>query len=62
MKQILTRPEMAKTLDNTAEPVILLKRIGSTTYKVSVRFSRDTTETMETKLLKLIEREVSKNA
>ena len=45
-----------------AEPVTLLKRIGSTTYKVSVRFSETSKETMEDKLLRMIEREVDKSA
>ena len=45
-----------------AEPVTLLKRIGSTTYKVSVRFSETDKETMEDKLLRLIEREVRNSA
>jgi len=51
----------AVTREN-AEPVTLLKRIGSTTYKVSVRFSKTSKETMENKLLRLIEREVDKSA
>ena len=45
-----------------AEPVTLLKRIGLTTYKVSVRFSETSKETMEDKLLRMIEREVNKGA
>ena len=45
-----------------AEPVTLLKRIGSTTYKVSVRFSETSKETMEDKLLRLMEREVRNSA
>jgi hypothetical protein len=45
-----------------AEPLKLLTRIGSTTYKVSIRFSDNATETMEQKLLRLIESEVSKGA
>ena len=45
-----------------AEPVTLLKRIGSTTYKVSVRFSETSKETMEDKLLRMIEREVCNSA
>jgi len=48
---------------NTArEPLNLLKRIGSTTYKVSVHFSETSKETMEDKLLRLMEREVNKIA
>ena len=44
------------------EPVKLLRRIGSTTYEVAIRFSDKSTETMEDKLLRTIEREVSKGA
>ena len=46
----------------SAEPVTLLKRIGSTDYIVSVHFSQTSTETLEDKILRLIEREVSKTA
>ena len=45
-----------------AEPVILLKRIGSTTYRVSVRFSETSKETMQDKILRMIESEVHKSA
>ena len=41
-----------------AEPIKLQKRIGSTLFEVSVRFSATSTETMQDKLLRLIEREV----
>ena len=44
------------------EPAYLLKRIGSTTYKVSIHFSERSEETLEDKILRLIEREVSKTA
>ena len=37
--------------------VILQKRIGSATFVVTVRFSDETTETMQEKVLRLIERE-----
>ena len=36
------------------------KRIGSTTYVVSVHFSRKNKETIEDKILRLIESEVKK--
>jgi hypothetical protein len=45
-----------------ASPQELLKRIGSTTYVVSVRFSEKSTETFEDKVLRLIEREATKSA
>jgi hypothetical protein len=40
-----------------SEPVNLQKRIGSTTFVVSVRFSQTSDETIEDKILRLIERE-----
>ena len=45
-----------------AEPVMLRKRIGSTTYEVSIHFSKTATETMQDKVLRLIESEVDKSA
>jgi hypothetical protein len=41
------------------EPVNMQKRIGSTTFKVSVHFSKKSQDTLEDKLLRLIKREVS---
>ena len=49
----------AMTQGNThAEPMTFSKRIGSTTYVVNVRFSDHSAETLEDKLLRLIESEV----
>ena len=45
-----------------AEPVKLQKRIGSTVYTVSIRFSDKTAETAEDKILRLIESEVRDSA
>jgi hypothetical protein len=45
-----------------AETVNLRKRIGSTTYIVSFHFSEISKETVEDKLLRLIEGEVAKFA
>jgi hypothetical protein len=68
MKQ--TVETTAATTPKEAEPSIgrgdaprpvLRKRIGSTLYEVSVRFSQTSRETMQDKLLRLIEREASKN-
>ena len=42
---------------NAPKPLKLLKRIGSTNYEVSVFFSNTSKETMEDKILRLIERE-----
>jgi hypothetical protein len=44
------------------EPATLRKRIGSTAFVVSVRFSQTSRETMQDKLLRLIEREASRDA
>ena len=49
---------------NTAEksgdkPLRLTKRIGSTTYKVSVHFSQTSKETMGDKIIRLIQNEVA---
>ena len=68
MKQ--TVKTTAATMPKETEPVIgredtprpvLRKRIGPTLYEVSVRFSQTSRETMQDKLLRLIEREVSGN-
>jgi len=50
----------AKTARSNAErePVKFAKRIGSTSYIVSARFNTTATETVEDKILRLIEREV----
>ena len=45
-----------------AEPQTFSKRIGQTTFVVSVHFSRDERETMQDKLLRLIESEVRRSA
>ena len=46
----------------TVEPTKFSKRIGSTTYVVAVHFSRTSKETMQDKVLRLIEREVRESA
>lgn len=57
-----TAVKSAATTPIKAEPTKLLKRIGSTTYKVSIRFSDSATETLENKILRLIESEVTNSA
>jgi len=57
-----TAKNSAAMTRDSAEPSKFLKRIGSTTYVVSVHFSRTTTETIEDKIFKLIESEVKKTA
>ena len=44
------------------DPPKFSKRIGSTTYIVSVHFSQTSKETVEDKLLRLIESEVRRSA
>ena len=41
------------------KPVIMLKRIGSTTYQVAVHFSKTSTETLNDKVNRIIQREVN---
>ena len=43
------------------EPQTLRKRIGSTVYEVSIHFSETNKETIEDKILRLIEREAVTN-
>jgi hypothetical protein len=45
-----------------AEPFVLRKQIGSTMFRVNVCFSRTGNETMEDKILRMVEREVSNDA
>jgi hypothetical protein len=55
-----TQTSAAKTHGENAgaEPSKFAIQIGSTDYRVSVRFSELATETFEDKVLRLIEREV----
>ena len=64
MKTTTAVKSPAKTASRMSErePLMLQKRIGSTVYSVSIRFSDKTTETLEDKLLRMIEGEVSKLA
>ena len=59
MKQ--TVENTAATMPKEAEPLILRKRISKTLFEVSVRFSQTSRETMQDKLLRLIEREVAEH-
>jgi len=52
----------AATTLKQAEPVMLQKRIGSIVYTVSIRFSDKDAETLEDKILRLIESEVRRSA
>ena len=59
MQTVLTSGD---TKHRGAETADFKKRIGSTTYVVSVHFSKTSRETIEDKILKLIESEVKKTA
>ena len=51
-----------RSSDAHAEPVKLLRRIGSATVEITVHFSNSSKETMADIVNRLIEREVNKNA
>jgi hypothetical protein len=46
----------------SAESLKFAEKIGSTTYEISVYFSSTSKESIEDKILRLIEREVANNA
>ena len=62
METTTIKSSAAMTPITRNEPVKLLKRIGSTVYHVTVHFSETSKETLEDKVLRLIEREVNKSA
>jgi hypothetical protein len=47
----------ATAVTDEREPMTMQKRCGSTTFTVNVHFCEDAKETLEQKLLRLIERE-----
>ena len=49
-----------RAVERTDKPLRITQRIGSTTYKVSVHFSKTSRETMDDKLIRLIERDAVK--
>jgi hypothetical protein len=51
----------ATAVTDEREPLTLQKRCGSTTYLVSVHFCEDAKETLEQKLLRLIEQEAQRD-
>lgn len=53
-------PTPGAAAERTDKPLRLTKRIGSTTYKVSVHFSRTSKETMGDKIMRLIEKDAAK--
>lgn len=53
-------PTPRTAAEHTDKPLRLTKRIGSTTYKVSVHFSRTSKETMGDKIIRMIEKDAAK--
>jgi len=62
MNSSTVRNDAAITPEREGEPVKLRRRIGSTTYTLSIRFNETATETAEEKILRMIEREVGRSA
>ena len=54
--------DAARTVHCEQEPIKLLRRIGSTTVEVTIHYSKTENETLEEKLLRLMEREVRNSA
>lgn len=54
----ISTPDVA--VERTDKPLRMIKRIGSTTYKVSVYFSRTSKETMGDKIIRMIEKDMVK--
>jgi hypothetical protein len=52
----------AATTRESEKPPTFQKRIGSTVYRVTVHFNPDAKETIEDKLLRLMESEVRESA
>lgn len=59
MQTTFNREDKPRTATGAAD---FKKKIGSTTYLVSVYFSKASTETIEDKILRLLEREGKKTA
>jgi len=58
-----TQNVVAKTVRYAErKPLTMQKRVGSTTFLASIRFSQTSRETMQDIILRLIEREVFSNA
>jgi len=54
-KDIAAIPELV-SLPN--KPIMIIKRIGSTTYRLTVHFSRTSQETFSDKIARIIQRDV----
>jgi hypothetical protein len=59
---IKTEQHQTDTGATTAAPRTITRRIGNTTYKVNVHFSKTSRETMNDKIMRLIKNEASAKA
>lgn len=57
MNRATEKTDAAMTSDKRSTPVRLLRRIGSTTYEVTVHFSNTEKETMADIVRRILERE-----
>jgi len=57
LKRNPTAQKTLTALSPQDKPTVILKRIGSTTYHVSVHFSKTSTETIGDKIERLIQNE-----
>ena len=57
-----TTDKSAALKRESAEPIKFSKRVGSTTYVVACHFSHSSKETLQDKILRLIESEVRSSA
>ncbi|GHU90839.1 hypothetical protein FACS1894202_11320 [Clostridia bacterium] len=55
----LVKSESAAMTLKQAEPIMLKKRVGSTDFIIAVRYSQTGKESLEDKILRLIESEVN---
>jgi hypothetical protein len=62
MNDATVKKDVAMTARMGREPIKLLRRIGSTTYEVTVVHSNTGKETMADIVRRILEREVDKNA
>jgi hypothetical protein len=57
--RLIIRAKLAQREVVKPEPIPMTKRIGSTTYRVNVHFSQNSTESLDDKLLRLIRNDLA---
>jgi len=58
-RQAATTASTPESASPPNEPVILLKRIGNTTFKIAVHFSQTSNETMSDKISRMIQNDMA---